>query len=451
MRRRLVTVLLAVVAAILASTAPAVADDQGGVNVNGQIRQPEEVEGLDITVFKGDEEIGKATTDPAGKWDVELPEPGDYRVVLDQESVPEEFVVADPPGPELEVKVREGQQRTVVFRLATPEEQESEASPSESKDDEESPEDEGGDAATGIDSSTPFSSQLVQATVAGIVFGLIIAVSSIGLSLIFGTTKMINFAHGEMVTFGAMMALMFSSGAAFGGMSLIPAAILAVALGGLLGLGMERFVWRPLRKRNVALIQMFIVSIGASLLLRHALLIAFGARRNKYADFRIQELWSLGPVSVSPRNLSIAVLAIVVLVAVGLMLQYTRIGKAMRAVADNRDLSESSGIDVDRVTLYVWGMGGALAALGGVFYGLYESVHWQMGFHLLLLMFAGVILGGLGTAYGAMVGGVVIGLVATLSTLWFPAQLMVAFALAIMIIVLLVRPQGIMGRRERVG
>ncbi|PSK86534.1 amino acid/amide ABC transporter membrane protein 1 (HAAT family) [Murinocardiopsis flavida] len=450
MRRRLVTVLLAVVAAILASTAPAVADDQGGVNVNGQIRQPEEVEGIDITVFKGDEEIGKATTDPAGKWDVELPEPGDYRVVLDQKSVPKEFVVDDPPGHELEVKVREGQQRTVVFRLAPPGEQESEASPSESKDDEASPDDEG-DAAGGIDSSTPFSSQVVQATIAGIVFGLIIAVSSIGLSLIFGTTKMINFAHGDMVTFGAMMALMFSTSATFGAMSLVPAALLAVILGGLLGLGLERFVWRPLRKRNVALIQMFIVSIGASLLLRHVLLISFGAQRNKYADFRIQELLTLGPVSISPRNLSIALLAIAVLVAVGLMLQFTRIGKAMRAVADNRDLSESSGIDVDRVTLYVWGMGGALAALGGVFYGLYESVHWQMGFHLLLLMFAGVILGGLGTAYGAMAGGVVIGLVATLSTLWFPAQLMVAFALAIMIIVLLVRPQGIMGRRERVG
>jgi len=99
----------------------------------------------------------------------------------------------------------------------------------------------------------------------------------------------------------------------------------------------------------------------------------------------------------------------------------------------------------------VWTLGGALTALGGVFYGLNQIVHWQMGFHLLLLMFAAVILGGLGTAYGAMVGGLIIGLVAQLSTLWFPSQLMNAWALGLMIIMLLVRPQGILGRRERVG
>jgi ABC-type branched-subunit amino acid transport system permease subunit len=118
---------------------------------------------------------------------------------------------------------------------------------------------------------------------------------------------------------------------------------------------------------------------------------------------------------------------------------------------DNRDLAESSGIDVDRVTLYVWFLGGGLASLGGVLFGLNQVVDYEMGFRLLLLMFAAVILGGLGTAYGAMVGGIAVGLVAMLSTLWFPTQLMQAWALALMILMLLVRPQGLLGRRERVG
>ena len=229
------------------------------------------------------------------------------------------------------------------------------------------------------------------------------------------------------------------------------ATIIAVAMGALLGGSMERFIWRPLRHRNVALIQMFIVSIGIALVLRHVILVLFGARRERYAGFQVQDLVHFGPIAMPPRDLMIMVVAAVVLVAVACLLQFTRIGKAMRAVSDNRDLAESSGIDVDRVTLYVWGLGGGLAALGGVLFGLNQVVDYEMGFRLLLLMFAAVILGGLGTAYGAMVGGIAVGLVAMLSTLWFPTQLMQAWALALMILMLLVRPQGLLGRRERVG
>jgi branched-chain amino acid transport system permease protein len=133
-------------------------------------------------------------------------------------------------------------------------------------------------------------------------------------------------------------------------------------------------------------------------------------------------------------------------------LQRTRVGKAARAVSDNKDLAEASGIDVDRVILSVWVIGGALAALGGVFYGVTQGAgYWDMGFNLLLLMFAGVILGGLGSAYGAMVGSIIVGLVSQLSNLWFPPSLQNAWALLALIIVLLVRPQGILGRAERAG
>jgi branched-chain amino acid transport system permease protein len=128
----------------------------------------------------------------------------------------------------------------------------------------------------------------------------------------------------------------------------------------------------------------------------------------------------------------------------------TRIGKAMRAVADNRDLAESSGIDVQRVISVVWIAGGALAALGGVFFGL-DQIMWDFGFRILLLLFAAVTLGGLGTAYGALVGALVVGLVINLSTLFIDAELKNMVALLVLVLILLFRPQGILGRAERVG
>ncbi|WP_306369144.1 branched-chain amino acid ABC transporter permease [Nocardiopsis sp. CC223A] len=519
MRTRLVTVLLALITAILVIPGPAAtADEQGGEALQGQIRNPDDrdqgVEGIMIQVFDGADEIGAAETDSDGNWAVELPGPGTYRVVVDQESVPAEFSVRETAilvDGETEVEVEANDQRPLIIALESAgggDEPSGAQSPSDT--DSEGPGDdaaaEEGDVAPATGGS--FGNRVIQLTAAGLLFGLVIAISAIGLSLIFGSTKMINFAHGDMVTFGAMVALVFSSGAAGLGNSLLAifaglggavligafletrltrtvlivaqwssifagivlatvlgvlgdsvgwevplwiAAGIAVVMGAVLGASMERYIWRPLRRRHVALIQMFIVSIGLALILRHVILVLFGADRSRYAGFQIQEVVRLGPISMPPRDLVIMGVSVVVLVLVACLLQFTRIGKAMRAVSDNRDLAESSGIDVDRVTLYVWGLGGGLAALGGVLYGLNQVVQYEMGFRLLLLMFAAVILGGLGTAYGAMVGGIAVGLVAMLSTLWFPSQLMQAWALALMILMLLVRPQGLLGRAERVG
>ncbi|MEU1899950.1 branched-chain amino acid ABC transporter permease [Nocardiopsis dassonvillei] len=518
MRTRLVTVLLALITAILVIPGPAAtADEQGGEALHGQILHPENrdqgVEGIVITVYDGEDEVGAAETDSEGMWEVGLPGPGTYRVVVDQESVPGEFAVIEAlfVDGETEVEVEADDRRPLIVALeAAGAAEEESASPSQ----EETEDSSGGEAAdeeslapnTGAGGS--FGDRVLQLTAAGLLFGLVIAVSAIGLSLIFGTTKLINFAHGDLVTFGAMIALLFSTGAAgmgnallalflglgaavligallearlsrtalvvaqwlsiFAGIALatvlgvmgdavgwsVPlwlAAVVAVLMGAVLGGSMERYIWRPLRHRNVAMIQMFIVSIGLALVVRHVILVLFGAGRERYAGFQLQEMVRLGPVSMPPRDLVVMAVAVVVLVGVACLLQFTRIGKAMRAVSDNRDLAESSGIDVDRVTLYVWGLGGGLAALGGVLYGLNQVVEYEMGFRLLLMMFAAVILGGLGTAYGAMVGGLAVGLVAMLSTLWFPSQLMQAWALALMILMLLVRPQGLLGRRERVG
>ncbi|HWH32155.1 MAG TPA: branched-chain amino acid ABC transporter permease, partial [Egibacteraceae bacterium] len=152
-----------------------------------------------------------------------------------------------------------------------------------------------------------------------------------------------------------------------------------------------------------------------------------------------------------PRDLVVMGLSALVLIGIGVLLEGTRVGKAMRAVADNRDLAESSGIDVQRVILFVWFFGGALAALGGVFVGVSENVNWLMGFRMLLLMFAGTILGGLGTAYGALAGSILVGLVTEVSTVWFSPELKYVWALLILGVVLMLRPQGLLGVKERIG
>jgi branched-chain amino acid transport system permease protein len=229
------------------------------------------------------------------------------------------------------------------------------------------------------------------------------------------------------------------------------AALAAVVFGALLGGAVDRGIWRPLRARGTGLINMFIVTIGLSLLLRHVVLVLYGTRPASYAQYDIQSTIGIGSAGITPRDLTVTLLSVLVLLGIAALLQKTRIGTAVRAVSANRDLAEASGIDVQRVVLFVWMLGGGLAALGGVFFGLVEIVTWDMGFKLLLLMFAGIILGGLGSAYGAMVGSLVIGVVAQMSTLWFPVDLQYAWALIVLILVLLVRPQGILGRAERVG
>jgi branched-chain amino acid transport system permease protein len=134
-----------------------------------------------------------------------------------------------------------------------------------------------------------------------------------------------------------------------------------------------------------------------------------------------------------------------------MVLQLTRVGRAMRAVSDNRDLAASSGIDVQRVIRWVWVAGAALAALGGVLLGQSDVIRWDAGSNVLLLMFAGVTLGGLGTAYGALVGCLLVGLGIQLSTLFVASELRSVGALLLMAVILLIRPQGILGRKVRIG
>lgn len=434
--RAVVLALLALAAvattagAAIASTPPSDGSElvlaQGGETVRGTLRDGEGNGVPDVTISAATadgEEVGETVTDGEGAWEIGLPGPGDYVVALDAETLPDGVDLRNPDRNPLEVEVSGAQNRTLIFAL--------------------------GEGAA----ASAFWSSFVAQLVSGLRFGLIIAITAIGLSLIFGTTGLVNFAHGELVALGAVIAFFFNAPSSAGGfgLQLILAGLIATVLSAAAGGAIELGLWRPLRKRRTGLIQMLVISIGLALLLRNALQVWFGGGSRPYYDYTIQQSIVLGPIRITPRDLVVMALATIVLIGVATMLQRTRLGKAMRAVSDNRDLAESSGIDVQRVILFIWIIGGGLAGFGGVLAGVVENVSYLMGFRLLLLMFAGVILGGLGTAYGAMFGSIVVGLITELSTLWFSTELKYVWALGVLILILLVRPQGLLGRAERIG
>jgi branched-chain amino acid transport system permease protein len=223
--------------------------------------------------------------------------------------------------------------------------------------------------------------------------------------------------------------------------------LLVAGFGGL----QEHGLWRPLRNRGTGLVAMIVVSIGLSFVIRYLILVVFSGLPRPYRNYAIQSDISIIGVTTVPKNLAIIGFTLVVLALVGLFLTRTKLGTAMRAVADNADLAESSGIDVQRVIRVTWIVGGGLAGLAGVMFGVSEQVQWDMGAKLLLLIFAAVILGGLGTAYGAMLGGFIVGVAVEMSTLVIPVEFKTAVALGILIVMLLIRPQGLLGTKERIG
>lgn len=408
-------------AGLLATSGPALAQDAASESVSGRLAfEGAGVPDVRVVIESLDDgTVLEARTDADGAWGVDLPGPGAYRIELDTATLPDGVGLRDPDNPAREVRVFENSTSAVVFALGEPQEQ---------------------------TSDTP--RRILQSGVNGLKFGLIIAMTAIGLSLIFGTTGLVNFAHGDLVTVGAFLAYFLNVTL---GLPLLVAAPIAIVVGAFLAGGLDRRLWRPLRARQTGLIAMLVVSIGLAFVLRHIVLLFFGGSRLAYTDFGLQTALEFGLVRVQPVELWVMGLSVLLLVGVGLMLTRTKLGTSMRAVADNRDLAESSGIDVQRVILAVWILGGGLTAVGGIFLGMVESVDYLMGFRLLLLMFAGVVLGGLGSAYGAMVGGMIVGFVSEFSTVWFSSQIKYVWALLVLIVILLVRPQGILGRRERFG
>ncbi len=414
-------ILAYLLSGFLLFAAPAAETIGGTLTQGGPAGDP--VPGVVLTVSDAAGFSGTAITAADGSWEAALPGPGTYRVALDVSTLPEGVALRDPDRSVLEgVEVRAGQHKSVVFALGER-----------------------------LVDTAGWPTRLLNLAVKGLIYGSIVALAAVGLSLIFGVTGLVNFAHGEVVTFGAVVAWYFNASAVGPGLHLLWAVLPTLALAALLGGSLERGLFRPLRRRRTGNVALIVVSIGLSLLVRHIYLILVGGASLTYRQYAVQPQISLGPVTVAPKDLIITLAALAALAAVGLLLRHTRLGTAMRAVADNKDLAEASGISVDRVILYTWALGAALAGLAGIFLGTTQTVQWDMGFVLLLTMFAAVILGGIGTAYGAAVGGLIIGVATEASTFWLPVEFKVVVALAVLILVLMVRPQGIFGVKERVG
>ena len=193
-----------------------------------------------------------------------------------------------------------------------------------------------------------------------------------------------------------------------------------------------------------------VMTIGLSILLRYTFVYFFGSAYRSYSQYGAQRANVFLGLELTTRDAVAMLVSIVILVGVGIGLTLTRTGRAMRAVSDNRDLAESSGINVERVIAQVWMFGGALAALSGVFFG-FDSVKWELGARILLLVFAAVTLGGLGTAFGALVGALIVGVAINWSTLVIDTELKNMTAMLVLILALLLRPQGILGKKQRIG
>ncbi|WP_203434089.1 branched-chain amino acid ABC transporter permease [Jiangella asiatica] len=445
--------LLAVLATVLL-VAPVAGAQGTGETIHGTLEfQDAPVQGVTITVTSADgEEIGTAQTAADGTWEVPVPGPGDYTVVLDAATLPSTApgVVRDT----IETTVNPQQRKVVLFRVGTPE-GDGEPSPGETS----TPTDDEDESVTGTESGgaeseagedvtvTSGNNQLLQLFVSGLRFGLILGLAGLGLSLVFGTTGLTNFAHGELIVFGAVAALLLNQA----GMPVLVAALLATVLSAVFGWGQDRGFWRPLRKKPTGLIALMIISIGVSLFLRYLTQFIIGGGRETYDEYTFQSPISIGPASITVRDLVIMGICVALLAAVALALTRTRIGKATRAVADNPALAAASGINVDRVITVVWTVGTGLAGLSGIFFGMIQGVDYLMGMRILLLVFAATILGGLGTAWGAMVGALVVGIFIEMSAYVVPSELKTAGVLVVLILILLVRPQGILGRRERIG
>ena len=298
----------------------------------------------------------------------------------------------------------------------------------------------------------------------GLLLGIIISVASVALSLLYGVTRIVNFAHGEIIALGAIMTLFFSnpidSRVLFLdrysplGMNFTFSIIISISICGIFGGLLEIFLFKPLRKSEVGNIAVLVVTIGLSIFFRHIyLLFATGKVQNFPLELERRQTYLF--FDMTPRNFQVLIAGLAVMIFIGLFLSYTKIGKAMRAVRDSNELANISGINSDNIILFTWVSSSMLAGLAGIFQAIINDVRYNMGFLILLLIFAGTVLGGIGTSFGAMVGGLLIGIFVQVSValpfMEGHTEAKNAVALAIMILILLFRPQGIFGQKERIS
>jgi branched-chain amino acid transport system permease protein len=314
----------------------------------------------------------------------------------------------------------------------------------------------------------------------GLMRGLVIGLAGIGLSMTYSILNFANFSHGDYITAGAFsgmatsyflagigranadigsLLLVGAGGSVFGGalgigvtgtpLAFVAGLLVAGVFTIVLALGVDKFIYKPIRDESG--ITLLITSIGVAFALRYLMQFVFGSDvRGTTAQppqFRAY-LWD-GQVIISAHDIALLVVAGGLMLGVHILLQTTKLGKAMRAMADNEDLARITGIPTERVVRATWIVGGGLTGVAGYMFVLWKgTLGFNDGWLLLLLIFAAVILGGIGSIYGAIAGGLIIGLTASMSVIWIPSAFARAAAFLVMIVILLVKPQGLFAGRS---
>ncbi len=299
-----------------------------------------------------------------------------------------------------------------------------------------------------------------QLLVVGIVVGSILALGAIGLTLIYGILRFANFAHGDMMTLGAYIAFFaYMPGGSIGplsfGFGMIPAVLAAAAAIAFVGLASDRIVFRPLRLRRSSPAILAIASLGVALIVRATVLLLWGPQPHRYVSGVQFALDLPFDTKIKPDQIFIIASTFVLIGLVYLILYRTKLGKAMRATSDNVDLARVSGIDTDRITMWTWWISGGLVAVAGVLLAVQSQLTPDMGFSLLIPLFAATILGGIGSPHGALVGALVVGISQEASTGldlpfppgWGPGY-KPAVAFFVLIVMLILRPQGLFGAKS---
>ncbi|MEE1296001.1 MAG: carboxypeptidase regulatory-like domain-containing protein [Bifidobacterium sp.] len=413
--------------------------DHGCINGILQTADKQPITGAEVTL--SGTEAATTTTDSEGKWAFQVDADGKYTVTI-PESVAKEAGVASDTA-DVEIKKSSFSKARAVVRFNT-----AAAGSSSSSTDKSTDKSTSAQATSDGEVKPNVGRRIVQQLYSGVIFGLMLGLMSVGMNLVYGTTGLSSFSHGEQVTLGGLMAYV---GTQLLHLPVWLSAVFAVAVGAATGWLQNQCIWQPLRHKRVGTMQQLIVTIGLSMALQYLYQFFFGGDI-KGITKSVPESFTVGPITTNAPTLISAGIALAAILGVTFFLYRTKLGRATRAVCDNSALAAASGINVDHVVRIVWTVSCGLAALSGVLLGIYlNGISWNTGATLLMLMFAAVTLGGLGTANGALVGALVIGIVADMSSLVIPNDMRYASALAILVIVLLWRPQGIFGKKQRVG
>jgi branched-subunit amino acid ABC-type transport system permease component len=288
--------------------------------------------------------------------------------------------------------------------------------------------------------------QLIELTVGGLAIGAIYGLIGLGFSMIIRATGIFHFAQGEIMMLGAMFGLT--------AVALVPLTFIAVLVIGMVGAGLaavliELLVYRTLRLRRVPLLNIVIATIGMSILLQNGSLLVWGSEPMAYPKLFATALYRLGPIAASPQLMWIAVLGVVLAALLQAFLKFTRTGIALQAAAQDPETAQLMGINLTRSTALTFAAAGAMAGAAGVLLGSLYFASFNMGFVIGIKAFVAATLGGLGSIGGAMLGGIVFGLIETFSARWISSGYRDAIGMLLLIVILLALPDGLVGLFKR--